>query len=236
MLHERGWQGSFFPTSHAILHGELLDINKVHFILATQPDVEKIILEIKTFLEEFSDGDRVLEFAAYWKDLAHARRFDPAEIVFIKHVLQYALPEDLRNTLTTQLFHKFVSTDMRAFAAELYMSVDQIKTMVRSGMYVGSHGAKHHRMDRLTQAQQLVDIDESLDFLCLVGAPLNNWVMCYPYGAHNEALQTLLTKRGCAAALAKHVSVARIGSDHPLALPRLDTNDIPVSRNYTESS
>jgi len=184
LLHERGLQGSFFPPSNPVLHGELLDVNKVHFILAAQPDIEKTIHEIKIFLEQFGGGDRVLEFATYWKNLAHASRYDPAEIIFVKRLLQHALPEYLRNTLTTQLFHKFVTSDEKAFSSELYMSIDQIKTMVSSGMYIGSHGAKHYWMDRLTPAQQFADIDASLDFLRLVGAPLSNWVMCYPQGAH----------------------------------------------------
>lgn len=231
LLHDRGWQGAFFPPASTVLHGELLDVNKVHFILAAQPDVDLIIGETKTFIEDHRDGDRVLDFASYWEELAHASRFDPAEVIFIKRVLQHALSENLRNRLTTQLFEKFVSTDMSAFAAELYMSADQIKMLVRCGMYVGSHGAKHHWLDRLSPAQQAADIDASIDFLHLVGAPLKDWVMCYPYGAYNDALLTLLAERGCAAGLTTDVAVAEIGIDQPLALPRLDTNDLAVSRH-----
>ena len=210
LLYERGLQGSFFPPSNTVLLGELLDVNKVHFILAAEPDVKKIILEIKVFLKQIDYRDHVREFAEYWKELAHASRFDPAEIIFVKRILQHALPEDLRNFLTTQLFHKFVSTDMKAFAAELYMSVEQIKTMVSSGMYFGSHGANHYWMDRLTPEQQLADIDSSLDFLHMVGAPLSDWIMCYPYGSHNKSLHDLLLKRGCAAALTARVAVWQI--------------------------
>lgn len=229
MLHERGWQGSFFPPSVTVLHGELLDVNKIHFTLAAQPDVAQIIDDIKDFVEEFSHRDGVLDFAAYWKDLAHASRFDPPEVIFVKRILQRALPEDLRNGLTTQLFQKFVTADMKAFAGELYMSADQLKTLIGSGMYVGSHGANHYWMDRLTPKQQMADIDASLDFLRLLGAPLDDWVMCYPYGAHNESLRAALKNRGCSAALTTTVAVADIGSDQALALPRLDTNDVPVS-------
>ncbi len=228
LLYERGWQGSFFPPSRTVLDREVLDVNKIHFILAAQPDSEKIISEIKIFLEEVSNKDGVLQFAAYWENLAIASRYDPAEIVFIKRLLQHALPEDLRNTLTMQLFCKFVSTDTTAFAEELYMSADQLKMMARCGMYIGSHGAKHYWMDRLTPTQQLAEIDESLDFLRLIGAPVNNWIMCYPFGAHNEAIYASLEKRHCAAAITTRVSVAKIGSDPHFELPRLDTNDLPV--------
>ena len=231
LLQDKGWQGSFFPPSCAILYGEILDVNLAHFILAAQPDVEKIIMEIKTFIESFSQNVHVLNFSTYWEKLAHPSRYDPAEVIFIKRILQYALPKDLHNKLARQLFRKFVTTDMKAFAAELYMSADQIKTMVQNGMYVGNHGTRHYWMDQLTAEQQLAEINESKEFLHSMGAPINEWVMCYPYGAHNESLRTCLKKNGCVAALTTEVSVANIGIDQPLELPRLDTNDFPVSVN-----
>ena len=228
LLRDRGWQGAFFPTVNTILHGELLDVNKIHFILAAQPDVDKIIAEIKTFIELHNDNDDVHDFDTYWKQLAQPSRFDPAEVIFVKRVLQHGLPENLRNQKTAQLFRKFVSDDMSAFGAELYMSIDQIKTLVDCGMYVGSHGAKHHWLDRLTPEQQDAEIEASLNFLEQMGAPTSDWVMCYPYGAYNEALFPLLEKRNCAAALTTRVAVAQIGMDPPLALPRMNTNDLPV--------
>lgn len=231
LLHDRGWQGSFFPPSCAILDGEILDVNLAHFILAAQPNVEKIILEIKTFIESFSQNAHVLNFSAYWEKLAHPSRYDPAEVIFIKRILQFALPKDLHNKLARQLFRKFVTTDMKAFAAELYMSADQIKNMIQNGMYIGNHGTKHFWIDQLTPEQQAAEINESIDFLRQMGAPVKEWVMCYPYGAHNKSLRTLLKKNGCVAALTTEVSVAKIGKNQPLELPRLDTNDFPVSVN-----
>lgn len=44
LLQERHLQGSFFSPSDAVLHGDILDVHKIHFILAAQPKVEKIIL------------------------------------------------------------------------------------------------------------------------------------------------------------------------------------------------
>jgi peptidoglycan/xylan/chitin deacetylase (PgdA/CDA1 family) len=49
LLSDRGWQGSFFPSADTVLHGELLDVNRIHFILAAQPDTELILTAIRRF-------------------------------------------------------------------------------------------------------------------------------------------------------------------------------------------
>jgi len=228
LLHERGWQGSFFPSAGTVLHGQLLDVNRIHFILAAQPDARPVLAAIRRFVEEREGDGAVRPFDAYWRDLAQASRFDPAEVVFIKRMLQHGLPESLRNELTRSLFECFVSADPAAFAAELYMTSDQLRTMIRCGMYVGSHGARHYWLDRLDPSRQAGEIDASLDLLRALGAPTEDWVMCYPYGAYNDTLLGLLRERGCAAGLTTRVAVARPGVDDALALPRLDTNDLPT--------
>jgi peptidoglycan/xylan/chitin deacetylase (PgdA/CDA1 family) len=226
LLQARGWQGSFFPPANAILNGELLDVNKIHFILASQPNTQLIIDEIRHFVEKLRMEEMMMSFEQYWQDLAHPWRYDPAEVVFIKRMLQRDLPETARNELTRHLFQRFIAIDPAAFANELYMSADQLKTMIRCGMYVGSHGAKHYWLDRLSPAQQAAEIDASLDFLKGLGAPTEDWVMCYPYGAYNSHTLELLKEKSCAVGVTTKVAVAQIGADRPLELPRLDTNDL----------
>jgi peptidoglycan/xylan/chitin deacetylase (PgdA/CDA1 family) len=228
LLHERGWQGSFFPSAGTVLYGELLVVNRIHFILAAQPDARLVLTAIRRFVEERRPDGAVRSFDEYWQDLAHASRFDPAEVVFIKRMLQHGLPENLRDELTRSLFQRFVSVDPAAFAAELYMTSDQLRTMIRGGMYVGSHGARHCWLDRLDPSRQAGEVDASLDLLRTLGAPTEDWVMCYPYGAYDDTLLRLLRERGCAVGLTTRVAVAQLGLDDALALPRLDTNDLPI--------
>jgi len=227
LLHERGWQGSFFPPSRTVRYGELLDVNRIHFILAATPKHASIIDIIRDFIDGHQKCESVRPFSQYWSELAHPSRMDSAEIIFIKRVLQHGLPEDLRAELARNLFDRFVGVDSAAFAAELYMSREQLTTMIRCGMYVGSHGAGHYWFDRLDPASQTKEIDESLEFLRSLGAPTNDWVMCYPYGAYNDTLLPLLRERGCRIGLTTKVAVAQLDVDDPLALPRLDTNDLP---------
>ena len=121
-----------------------------------------------------------------------------------------------------------MSVDPAAFADELYVSRDQLRTMVACGMYVGSHGASHRWLDRITPDQQVSEIDDSLDFLRSVGTPAHSWVMCYPYGGVDQSLLGLLRQRNCGVALTTRPATASLDADDPLLLPRVDTNDLPT--------
>ena len=228
-LHERGMHGAFFPSVNAIAHGELLDVNKAHFIRAAETAPAPIIDEIRTFIEENQEQDGILPFAAYWDEHAKPVRYDTAEIWFIKSVLQRALPEALRIILIDKLFQMFVSVDQKGFAAELYVSQDELRMMIQCGMYIGGHGAKHDRLDRLDDKGQQEEVTASLDFLRGLGAPTTNWVMCYPHGANDEKLRALLRRNGCAIGLTIDEGTVDAAKDDPLRLPRLDTIELPIT-------
>jgi peptidoglycan/xylan/chitin deacetylase (PgdA/CDA1 family) len=228
LLHERRIEGWFFPPARAIREGRVLDVNKLHFVLASVADVAPIVDAIRDSINEHRVSENLKPFDAYWSELAIASRFDPAEVIFVKRMLQAVLPESLRARVTEDLFRRYVTADERAFAAELYVSPDQLRTMVCCGMYVGPHGDTHAWMNRLNESEQRAEVEASLKFMADIGAPTTEWVMCYPYGAHDDSLERVLAERGCTLALTTRVAVATTG-DHPLRLPRLDTNDFPAT-------
>jgi hypothetical protein len=94
-LYERGWQGSFFPPVRAVRDGKLLDVNRVHFILAASRNHEAILLAIREFVDGHQGRDAVRSYDEYWAELARPSRMDPAEVIFIKRLLQHGLPEVL---------------------------------------------------------------------------------------------------------------------------------------------
>lgn len=55
--------------------------------------------------------------------------FDTAEVIFIKRILQVALPERLRNIIVNKLFCEYVTDNEEQFVDELYMNYEQIKEM-----------------------------------------------------------------------------------------------------------
>ncbi|MBX2930656.1 MAG: polysaccharide deacetylase family protein [Chitinophagaceae bacterium] len=224
-------QGSFYPPVKAISEHTVLDVNKIHFILASENNKLKIISEIKNELNKYKKDYELKSFTFYFKKLAKSTRYDSAEVMFIKRLLQVELEEKLRNTITQNLFEKIVGIDEESFSRDLYMDVEQIKCMNRHGMHIGGHGYNHYWLGSLEKEEQKIEIEKSLNFLSIVGSDIKNWTMCYPYGSYNNTMLELLTEYNCKLALTTVVGVANIQKHHKFTLPRLDTNDVPKKKN-----
>ena len=54
----------------------------------------------------------------YWDKYAHACRFDPAEIIYFKRMLQKVLPFKLRNNLVENIFKNVCNSSVKDFAKE----------------------------------------------------------------------------------------------------------------------
>lgn len=227
ILDELGIEGAFFVPAKAITQHEVLDVNKIHFVLVSVKDIKELVEELKNLLDRYREAYQLQSNAFYWQKLARANRFDPAEVIFVKRLLQVELPESLRHILTDILFREYVSDDEAAFSRELYMNEDQLRCMARHGMYIGSHGYDHYWLDSLSPEKQADEIDKSLAFLKRIGSDTNNWIMNYPYGAYNDSLIDIIRQRGCKLAISTNVAIANLSPAQAYTLPRLDTNDLP---------
>jgi peptidoglycan/xylan/chitin deacetylase (PgdA/CDA1 family) len=228
LLDAKDLPGCFFPPSRCILDREVLDVNKIHYILASAASSEEIEERLFEMMQAWDDSYELRSRGAYRAAVAGDHRFDEPQVVLIKRMLQRELPKLLRERIVDRLFEIYVDVSEDVLAEELYMSLDQVRCLRRHGMYVGSHGDQHAWMDRLDPEAQRKDIDRSLEFLEEVGTPLDRWIMCYPYGAHDASLRQYLREQGCEVGLATDAAVADMARDDPLALPRLDTNDVPL--------
>ena len=164
---------------------------------------------------------------SYFEEFGVRSRFDDAETIYVKRMLQHVLPEKIRHKITSQLFELYVGVSQADFSENLYMNVDEVSQLVKSGMYVGSHGSKHYWLNRISPEQQTKDIHDSLTFLESVGAPTSNWVMCYPFGAFNNDTLAILRKFGAAIGVTTEARKVDLTRDDCYQLPRLDTNDYP---------
>jgi len=227
VLDKEKLSGCFFPSAKCILENIVLGVNKIHFILACVPNKSVLVNYIYQFLDENRSSYHLKSREFYWQKFGVPSRYDPAEVMFVKYMLQRELPEELRNIIIDDLFKKFVSNDEKAFSKELYMSIDQISCLQKNGMYVGSHGFNHCWLNFISEDDQRKEIDLSLEFLKKVGSDLDRWIMCYPYGAYNKSLLSILKKRNCSVGLTTKIGIADLKQDNPLILPRLNTNDLP---------
>jgi peptidoglycan/xylan/chitin deacetylase (PgdA/CDA1 family) len=224
-LIKRKIQGSFFPPVKPIMERIMLDVNSIHFILASATNLENLIYDLNT--ECCNLGHTKDEISNLWREYAIPSRYDTKEVNYVKRLLQHALPDSSRNEITSILFRKYVGVCQTDFADNLYMSAGDVRELVNSGMYVGSHGFQHLWLNKEDKVSQKKEIDNSLKFLSTVRARTVNWIMCYPYGAYNQDTIDLLVETKCAAGVTTEVAKADLGFHHPLKLPRFDTNDFP---------
>lgn len=232
ILEEYGVQGSFFIPGKTFTTHQLLDVNKIHYVLASA-NIYNLVEDLKKEMDyyrgqEFQYAPTEELFAKY----AVASRFDIKETVFVKQMLQTVLPEKLRNIISSKLFAKYVGVTEEQLAYELYMSEQQIRTMKRHGMFIGIHGYDHYWLGNLPVEQMKNDISLALDALDEF-VDRKQWVMNYPYGNYNKDVLAYISKQGACLGLTTEVRLADIDKDNSLELPRLDCNDFPPkSDNY----
>lgn len=227
-LARRGWSGIFFPAASASGERRLLEVNKIQFVLAANDDRAALRQELIALIEEHRDEQTptVAELDAAWRKPG---RWDDADTVFVKRVLQQGLQPGLRDLLADILFRRHVSQDEAGFADDLYLDRCDMEAMSQAGMAFGSHGSRHVRLPLLDDETLADDLDRSLVFLRENGIDLTGgWSLCYPHGAQDARVRAAAATRGCVLGVTIEPRVATIGVDDRLALPRLDTNDVPT--------
>ncbi|HKJ46734.1 MAG TPA: polysaccharide deacetylase family protein [Balneolales bacterium] len=224
-LRKQGIQGVFFPPVKAIKYHQVLDVNKIHFILANITEPTQVISDLKNLINEYSQEYHLESFDYYYTKLAHPNRFDTKDVVFIKHLLQKELETNIRHYLVDILFKKYVTINESDFAGELYMTQTQLQEMRDNNMYIGGHGYDHNWLNVLSPHEQNIEIGHTIHFLTELGCDYTNWVMCYPYGAYNDSLLNILRQKDCKLAFTVQPGVTSLNKDVALTLNRWDTND-----------
>lgn len=214
ILRRRGISGLFAGSVTTIEERRVADVQKIHLILAANNEHRDMLREIvqTTGVEP----PRV----ARW-------RFDPLETSQVKVLLQHALPPELREPMLEELFDRYVGMPERDVADELYMTVDDLAVLRESGMGLAGHGWTHRALDKLEPSALMEDVRRTLGFLDRLGM-CGPWAFVYPSGTWNNEAASTLRSAGAAVAFTTEPSVVDESSD-PLALPRLDTNDLPTT-------
>ena len=230
LLLKKNIPGCFFPAAKPVFDHIVLDVNKIHFILASC-NVQKIKDDIFNFLDKYRLAFSLKSNKYYYDKLAFTARTGTAELldnkdtIFIKRMLQSEFSKLLRSKIIDELFNKYVTNDEQSFSNELYMNKKQLIEMVESGMYIGNHGYIHEWMDLIPEKKQIEEIEKSLILLDEIGSNVDQWVMCYPYGRYNESLINVIKSRGCKLGLTINSGVSVIDKKSAFTLKRMDTND-----------
>lgn len=226
LLKHHGMTGFFSMPGKILGEQCLLDVNKIHYILASKA-VDVLLPMVFERLDHYRGAEySIPDNYSLYEKLAESSRFDPAEVIFIKRLLQAELEESLRNRIVDDLFAACVGIREDVFAKELYMSMDQVRLMKQSGMEWGIHGYDHYWMNRLGEEALRQDIGKALDVFSGI-VDKQGWICCYPYGSSSEQVIRVVREMGATGGLSTRVALARLCEEERFVLPRLDTNDFP---------
>ncbi len=237
-LKKRGIQGSFFMPAKVLNENTVLDVNKIHFILATR-EIKGLVTEIFEMLTKVrKQGAHLPSNEILYQNLAVANRWDNKDTIFVKRLFQNALPEELRNQMVEELFEHSVNLSEKEFSKELYLSKAEALEMKRDGMFFGIHGYDHYWLGKLSKDKAVTDVERSLKYCTECGlVEEKDWIMNYPYGSYSDETIEICRKLGARVGLSVSAGVCDLTKENDLALPRFDTNDFPPkSRNYLKLS
>ena len=225
ILEKKGINAAFFPVSDTYEFGHLLDVNKIHYILASVDDVKSLLTHLAAEMEV--EGLSRSDFNGWLNSTDKSSRYDSEEVIFFKRMLQRDLPLELRQKILGRLFENLVGRTEKEVSEELYMSKSDLVSMSDRGFHIGSHTTSHMWLNSQTIEEQEKEIKNSLYALGSIRNDVSNWIMCYPYGAFNADTLSFLRSMGAAVGLTTEVRQANLSADDPLTLPRFDTNDFP---------
>jgi peptidoglycan/xylan/chitin deacetylase (PgdA/CDA1 family) len=235
-LLSRGMTGCFYVCAAPITEQLVLDVHKIHVILASRIPPSRLVDEIFGMIDNARPLFDLPTNQELYRKLATDGRFDPPDVLFVKRCLQRELPRILRGQIAASLFRKYVTRDEADFAAGYYMSLGQVRGLIDAGMEIGGHGVVHDWIGAKAGESLRRTLRDSLAFLTLVfGERPAQWLMSYPYGSYNQGAVATLRELDCGAAVTDRLGLAD-GLDRMLELPRLDTNDLPIGADAPVSS
>ena len=225
LLEQNGFDGAFFPVADCYAKHRLLDVNKIHYILACIESEELLLNILKN--EMVCLGYTQVDWDKYWMSVEKASRYDSEATISFKRMTQRELPLNHRKVILSKIFNEIVGRSESDVAKELYLSESDLISLHKRGFTIGSHTSSHKWLNTLSADEQKTEIDTSLSALKRIRGDLNDWIMCYPYGGYNEDTLSILDTKNCALALTTKVGTADFYSQHKYELKRLDTNDFP---------
>ena len=172
-------QGFFYPSTLPLELSKILDVHKVHLLIGKY-DTKILIKEALDLIDtKMLDEDKIFNFD---KEIYKDQILDESEKKY-KRLFNYYLKPEFRTSILQEIFcDKF--NEAHEFK-KLYMNLQDLSELVKSGHHVGSHSHSHTVMSKMCASAQKQDI--LLSKKNLKNLPHQQFKsFCYPYGGHNS--------------------------------------------------
>ena len=213
----------FYPPIMCVRNKAVLDVNKIHFILAKEENRDKILdlifLYVKKILNKNSQQIGI-------EKINLLSRYDDKKTILIKRLLQHHLPLPCRKKIVDKIFKYIVNYSEEEFSKILYMNKNNIQELYKNNFSIGSHGYNHYWWEKINKNEQEMEIKKSINYFKNIKVFDKNFSVCYPYGSYNLQTLNLLKKYKIKFALTTRVgSVNKRNIKKVYELPRFNTND-----------
>lgn len=232
-LSSRNMWGMFYICSAPYISGRILDVHKVHLILGRLGENAFSVLK-KTVKTEMlnEEGKQAFSKGPY------ATQNNSKSVDQFKRYLNYYISYEYRGEVLEQLMEEVFGCNDIDIIKELYLSIDDIRKLHKSGMIIGSHTETHRVLSRLSVEEQVEEINNSQEFLeDILGVKPTTF--CYPYGGEHtftDDTQNVLNDAGfeLAFSVEPRDCTSNDFSRLPLKLPRFDCNIFPHGQLHIE--
>tara|TARA_B100001175_G_scaffold317437_1_gene334357 strand:- start:7239 stop:8144 length:906 start_codon:yes stop_codon:yes gene_type:complete len=226
LLSKKKIEGFFYPVTKTLENKIILDVNKIHLILAKENNKKKIIYEMNLLLKKYMNK-KLDQLDLSPVDLKS--RFDDKETMLIKRCLQYFLPEKVRKKILNKLFYLILGKHESDFSKQIYLNKKKILEMSSENMFFGIHGEQHLRWDKINTKKLNKEIDNSVNFFNKIGLNNNNFSVVYPYGFYNsQTLKIIRKKKFLFGLTTRPEKINKNIINKKYILPRFDANDFRI--------
>ncbi len=213
----------FYPPIMCVRNKAVLDVNKIHFILAKEENRDKILdlifLYVKKILNKNPQQIGI-------EKINLLSRYDDKKTILIKRLLQHHLPLPYKKKIVDKIFKHIVNYSEEEFSKILYMNKNNIQELYKNNFSIGSHGYNHYWWEKINKNEQEMEIKKSINYFKKIKVFDKNFSVCYPYGSYNLQTLNLLKKYKIKFALTTRVgSINKKNIKKVYELPRFDTND-----------
>lgn len=205
----------YIPTG--IFEGRVLDVHKIQFILAYTKNKRTLTNQIYEFLNYH-------EIPHLYQGARPRHRFDSTSVTEIKWLLQRGISRDYRSRLIDELFAKYVTRDQAEFAANLYISIPELKIMSEAGMNIGFHSRNHLHFPDLEIADLNHEISQPITFFNNLDIYPDS--ISYPYGEKSNQVKNSIKEFGINKAFTVIPEYFNTETVDNLEIPRFDANDV----------
>jgi len=230
-LYKQKLWGIFYITSKPYLEKKILNVHKIHIILAKYSceKVYKILMDIlKCYnTESFNNYNE--------NDLYKNNEIINDENKFLKKIkiiLNYQIPYNQKDEIIDILANK-LNIDFDKYFNTYYLSIKEIKEMNKCSMLFGNHTHNHVILSNLKKKQQEQEIKKTYKFIESI-LPNNIKSLCIPYGnnkCYNNNTIDILKQTKTLFNFTTEYGIIN-GNTNKLLIPRIDCNKFKYGSIY----